>query len=996
VAVWGYGLLGPVEVRVDDRAVELASASQRLVLAMLLLEANRLVPAHRLIDELWSEALPGDPPAALRTQISRLRRALGPAAASLVTADGGYRLSLQRDQLDTARFEDALAAANQTAGERGLSILDQALALWRGPALAEFANRPFAQPEAVRLDELRVTARERRAELVLSLGKAEDAVADLQAIVAEHPERERARGLLMRALYQSGRHTDALATFRSWRGHLSEDLGLDPSPALERIEQDILRHAFPMAESVPQRARRALPLPVTSFVGRDEDRLAVTGLLDQARLLTLHGPGGVGKTRLALEVASRVGDRYPDGICFCDLAAITRPASVTRAIATAAGVSERAFRRLDDQLVEALAGRQQLLVLDNCEHVADGIAVIADRLLRETRNITVLATSRDRLGVDGEHVWPVKPLPADGPGSAATRLFHDRAWAADPGAGLETRDTQAIADLCAGLDGLPLAIELAAARLPGTTVRELADSLQDRFGLLTSGRRADSRHRSLRAVVDWSYQLLTTAEQRLFDELSVFCGWFDIGAARAVAATRDDDADAGRLVLYLVDRSLITADRDGGAARYRLLETLRDYGLERLEERGELDATRGRHARWAADLVTQAASGMTGAGEAGWAARLDSHIGDLRAAHSWLTGHDTELSLRMCAELHWYALLRCQSEVFRWAEVSAAAAPGSRSPFYPEALGSAAWGAVYRGDLEAAETGAHAALDAARGLAPITARRALQALGDLGIYTGDLDRAADSYRRAYELSVQAGDWMDAAWDAGSAGVALGYANHRAEAIRLAGQGRDAAVRSGAPSALALVLAVLGEITAATDPGQARQHFQGAIELAEPAGDRLVAGFAEVGLATLHTRHGEPGTALRYYYQVISKWRQVGTWSPLWVTLRTLIDLLTRVGACHDAAILYGAAASASSGAPLYGADADLLRETAALLRDQLTETEFRSCADKGERLDGAEVIDLALDAITRAATRELPRRPRRAGRRRPSPAGCGPGRRQPA
>ena len=622
MAVWGYGLLGPVEVRVDDHAIELTSASQRLVLAMLLLAAGQLVPADRLMDELWGEALPRDPPAALRTQISRLRRALGPGG-SLVTADGGYRLSLQRRELDAARFEDALAAATHAAGEQGLRIVDEALGLWRGPALAEFADRPFARPEAVRLDELRVVARERRAELVLSLGSAEDAVADLQAIVAEHPDRERARGLLMQALYQGGRHTEALATFRSWRGYLSEDLGLDPSPALERIEQDILRHAVPMAESVPQRARRALPLPVTSFVGRDEDRLAVTGLLGDVRLLTLHGPGGVGKTRLALEVIARIGARYRDGICFCDLAAITRPASVTRAIATAAGVSERAFRRLDDQLIEALAGRQLLLVLDNCEHVADGIAVIAERLLRETRTVTVLATSRERLGVDGEQVWPVKPLPADGPGSPAMRLFLDRARAADPAAGQETGDAEAIADLCAGLDGLPLAIELAAARLPGTTARELADSLQDRFGLLTAGRRADSRHRSLRAVVDWSYQLLTTAEQRLFDELSVFCGWFDIGAARAIIAPDDDGSDVARLVLHLVDRSLITAGRDSGTARYRMLETLRGYGLERLEQRGELDAARGRHARWAAELVTQAARGLCGAGEAGWAARLD-------------------------------------------------------------------------------------------------------------------------------------------------------------------------------------------------------------------------------------------------------------------------------------------------------------------------------------------------------------------------------------
>jgi hypothetical protein len=217
--------------------------------------------------------------------------------------------------------------------------------------------------------------------------------------------------------------------------------------------------------------------------------------------------------------------------------------------------------------------------------------------------------------------------------------------------------------------------------------------------------------------------------------------------------------------------------------------------------------------------------------------------------------------------------------------------------------------------------------------------------------------------------MEAGDWLDAAWDAASAGVALAYGNNLTAASRLASKGRDAAVRSGAPSALALVLSVLGEITATTDPGQARQHLQRAVELARPAGSRLVAGFAEVSLATLHARHDEPATALRYYHQVISQWRQAGTWTPLWVTIRTLIDLLTRVGACHDAATLYGAAASASSGAPPYGADADRLRQTAALLRDHLTDTEFRSCINKGEQLDGAQVTDLALEAIGRAAAK---------------------------
>jgi predicted ATPase/DNA-binding SARP family transcriptional activator len=967
MAVWGYGLLGPVEVRADGRAIELSGARQRLVLAMLLLADSRLVSAGRLIDELWGDALPTDPPAALRTQVSRLRRALGPAAASLATADGGYRLSVQRGQLDVARFEDALAAAGRAAGEQALGLLDQALDLWRGPALGEFADRPFAQPEAVRLEELRLVARERRAELLLSLGSAEDAAAALQAVLAEHPERERARGLLMQALYQGGRHTDALATFRSWRRHLSEELGLDPSPALQRIEQDILRHALTPSDASPQPVTRTLPLPVTSFVGREDDRRAVTGLLADVRLLTLHGPGGAGKTRLALEVTARIGGRYRDGVRFCDLAAIRRPAAVTRAIATAAGIGERAFRRLDDQLVENLAGCQLLLVLDNCEHVADAVAVIAERLLRETRNVTVLATSRERLGVDGEHLWPVGPLSADGPDAPAVRLFLDRARAADPAAGQQAYDAGTVAALCARLDGLPLAIELAAARLPGTTIRELTQNLSNRFGLLTAGRRADSRHHSLRAVVDWSYQQLTVPEQRLFGQLSVFRGWFDMDAARVVAA-RDAD-DVAPLVLRLADQSLISARRDGDAARYRLLETLRSYGLERLEEQGELDATHTRHARWAAGLVTRAARGLRGAGEAEWAARLGQHLDDLRAAHGWLAGHDTEAGLRMAAGLHWYALWRCQSEVFRWADVSAAAAAGSRSPAYPEALASAALGAVYRGDLQAADTAARAAFEAARALGPVSARRPLQALGDVAIFRGELQRAASLYSKAYNLSADAGDHLDAAWDAASAAAALTYDNRLKEARRFASQAQDAAEASGAPSALALAAWIMGEITAATDPGQAPHHLQRAVDLAVPAGSRLVTGLAEVSLAALHARHGDPATALRYCQRVIPQWRQAGAWTPQWVTIRTLIDLLTRVGARRDAAILYGAAASATTGAPPYGTDAGRLRRSAARLRDQLTAAEFRACTEEGGRLGSEQLIDLALDAIARAAAK---------------------------
>jgi predicted ATPase len=589
---------------------------------------------------------------------------------------------------------------------------------------------------------------------------------------------------------------------------------------------------------------------------------------------------GEGKTRLALEVASRTAGSYRSGVVFCDLAAVTLPHAVIRAVATAAGLSERAFVRLDDQLVDHLAGQQVLLILDNCEHVAGAVADLAGRLLRQTRAVSLLATSRERLGVDGEHVWPVRPLAIRGPGAPAVRLFLDRARAADPAATLQSSGA-AVETLCASLDGLPLAIELAAARLPGTTVPELSRNLRDRFPLLTVGRRADSRHHSLRAVVDWSYDQLAPAQQALLRRLSVFQASFDASAAGAVAAGIGAAGDSTSALLHLVDCSLVSAEPD---------------------------------------------------------------------------------------ELHWYALWRCQSEVFRWADVSTAAAARSRSPYYPDALASAAFGAIYRGDMHGGGAAARAALDAARGLDPVTARRPLEALGDLAIFRGELRDASDLYQRAYDLSTGNGEFLDAAWDAASAAAAFAYGDSPEEASRLAGQAHAAADRSGSPSAQAFASWVSGEIAAGTSPGQAQHHLQRAVALAATAGSRFVDGISRVSLATLHAQHGDPAVALRHYEQVILQWQQAGAWTPLWVTIRTLVDLLARVGASRDAATLYGAVASASSGAPPYGADADRLRSSAARLRDQLG-SGFGVCVDQGRQLDGTQVIGLALGAIRRAAGR---------------------------
>jgi predicted ATPase/DNA-binding SARP family transcriptional activator len=968
-----YGVLGLLEVRSDRVVIRLASQRQRLVLTVLLVEANRTVPADRLMDELWGDALPADPEGALRTQISRLRKALG-RGGGLVTGERAYRLAVAREQIDAARFEDlmGLLATGGAQGADALRLLDEALALWRGPALAEFADRAFAQPEAVRLEELHLGAREQRAEVLLALGRAAEAAADLDALLVEHPEREQARGLLMEALYCQGRHTEAVATYQAWRRHLAEELGLEPSPALQHIEGQVLHHTLPAREVATTWAAEhplRLALPVSSFVGRDDDVSAVSRLLGEARLLTLCGPAGVGKTRLALEVCAVTVDRYPDGIHFCDLAAVTRPGDVVRTVAGAVGVEERALRRLDDRLLEHLAGRRALLLLDNCEHVIGAVAALAERTIQRTGGVDVLATSRERLAVDGEHLWTVAPLAVGGGDAPAVRLFVDRAHAVDVGFAPGGDALTTVADICRRLDGLPLAIELAAARLHGMGLEELAQSLDQRFRILTGGPRTSTRHRSLRAVLDWSYDQLEPVVQCVFERLAAFAGRFDLDAAGAVAGGDGvDPDDVTPAVLRLVDCSLVTEHPGLGPNRYSLLDTMRSYGLERLTTQGALARARDRHAHWALDLAERAAGELAGPREGEWARAVREHLDELRAAHAWLVGCDPEASLRLAVALHPYALWRVQSEVLRWAEVAAGAAAGSGSPRLSAVLASAAAGAWQRGDLDAAGAAARAALEAARDLDRQGHRPALEALADVAILLGDLGEADTLFREAYELALSAGNLLQAVWDIGSASLALAWSGDAEAAGNLAAETFTTAERSGSPTARAFAHYVLGEISAPKD-ASAEEHLCRALELAEAVNSTFVVGLARVALATLKARQDDAAGALRYYEGVIVEWQRAGAWTSQWVTLRTLVDLLVRVGAVHDAAILYGAVETARTGARPFGADEAMLREAATELRARLGEGPFRRFASEGAALTEDEVVRVALDAVQRAAHR---------------------------
>ena len=957
-----YGILGPLEVRSGEATITPAGSRQRLLLAVLVLDANRIVSADRLVEELWGDVAPQDPAGALRTQVSRLRRALGEAGEDLVTTSAGLQLRVGTEQLDASVFEDLISRAREAEGEAAIELIDSALGLWRGRAIEEFADRFFAQSEAVRLEEIRTTAQEDRARILLEQHRADEAVAALERIVLEHPEREATRALLMESLYKQGRHTEALETYQSWRRRLADELGLDPSPELVELERKILSHTLVAEDNIP--APRGVPMPVSSFVGRDSDVAAVRSLLDEARLVSLCGAGGVGKTRLALEVVRLIADRYPDGVRLCDLVSVRRPSSVARAIATVVGVQERGRRRIDDQIVDHLKGRRLLLVLDNCEHVVGAAAAVARRVLEETRGVDVLTTSRERLGTDGEHVWPVAPLDAAGPHAAAVELFCDRARAVDPNF---VPDEDAIRSICAQLDGLPLAIELAAARLRAMTLAELAGRLDQRLRLLSQDTRPDIRHRSLRAVVDWSYEQLPSNEQRVFDRLSVFAGRFDMSAAREVAAQTEISADdIPELILRLIDRSLIVVHRRGSASLYALLDTLRTYGVERLTERENLEDARDAHARWAVGLAERAGNGLAGPDEATWADALDTHFDDLREAHVWLVGRDVDLSMRLVAALHWFALWHSKSEIFRWAETSAAAASGSGSRLLPTVLTSAAAGAWQRGELDDAAATARAALDAARDLDAVEGRRAAEAAAEVCLLRGELDRAAELFQQAYERSVEAGDTLSALWEIGSVALAHVYGGSPGDAVTALAEMRTIADASGGPSALCFTEYVEAEVAASTDAARAERHLREAIRFGKRAGSRFLVGLSEVSLASLLMRHGDPAAALANCEQVIVEWRETAAWMPLSVTLRTLVELLTRLRAYDDAAVLYGAIYSGRIGASPFGQDEIMLGEAETVLRAELGDDGFRESADRGGALSIDEAAAFALDSVRRA------------------------------
>jgi predicted ATPase/DNA-binding SARP family transcriptional activator len=656
------GMLGPLEVRTDDGvAADVPGARLRALLIALALEPGHVVPKATLIDWIWGESPPSDAANALQRLVSRLRRALPDGLVEGQT--GGYRLRVEPDAVDAVRFERLVGQARHEEGLRRVWLLREALALWRGAAMQDVGLQESAAFDAAvtRLERLRLTAMEDRFDTEVSLGRGVGVVAELTDAVASHPLRERLVAALMRALVAAGRDTEALLVYERTREALADALGVDPSPELSALHVALLRGELGRREEVRKTNVRA---ELTSFVGRDADVAVVRELVAEHRLTTLIGPGGSGKTRLATETARTLLDDLPDGAWLVELAAIAADGDVAQATLAGLGLRDALLggtptAELTDRLIAAIRDREALLILDNCEHVIESVAAFAHRVLGECRRLRILATSREPLGITGEALWLVEPLAlpeedasaGEIEASPAIRLLRDRASVMRKDFAVDAETLSTMVRVCRALDGMPLAIELAAARLRTMSIDQLASGLDDRFRLLTGGSRtALPRHKTLRAMVDWSWELLTDAERMALRRLAVFSGGASLQAAeRVCVGAAVEQEQVLELLTSLTEKSLLVTNGNG-APRYRMTGTIKEYAAHRLAEAGEADLARHAHLAYFTELTEAAEPHLRRAEQLEWLATLEAEHDNVSAAmRGALAADEAQAAMRLAA-----------------------------------------------------------------------------------------------------------------------------------------------------------------------------------------------------------------------------------------------------------------------------------------------------------------------------------------------------------
>jgi predicted ATPase/DNA-binding SARP family transcriptional activator len=837
-----FRILGPIEVAVGGRSLPLGAPKQQALLALLLVNANEVVSRERAIDCLWGERPPAAAANALQVYVHGLRKALGPDR--IVTSGGGYRIEVDSDELDLSRFErlvnEGRAELDAGRAARASDLLGAAMALWHGEPFAGLDIDAFHDPERDRIAELRIETVELQLDADLALGGHEAVVAELRALVQAHPFRERLHAHLMLALYRCDRQAEALEAFQGARRTLSDELGIEPSLRLRELERAILRHDPSLRiERAPTASK--LPRPLTRLVGRRLEVAAVCAALREpdGRLMTLTGPGGVGKTRLAIEIAGELAPELPGGAFFVDLAPLEDPGLVGPTIAATLGLAEQGSD-LPAAIASYLADRDTLLVLDNFERLLTAAPLVA-ALLQHAPRLRVLVTSRTPLRVVAEREYDVPPLSlptVESDRGDALELFVDRVRRIDPAFAIEGADADVLAEICVRLDGLPLALELAAPHIRLLSPQDLLSRLDRALPMLTGGGvDLPARQQTLRGTLDWSYAFLGDPERRLFERLAVFVGGWTLAAAEAACGKALDVLPA---LATLLDNSLLRrSQKAGGAVRFGMLATIREYALELLEASGEADDVRRRHALHFLEVAEQADRAAKAAGGAAELVKLDTEHDNLRAALTW-SHHsgEKELELRMVNALSRFWWLRGHtSEGRRWLAAALAGSPG-HPELRTEALRRAAVLAGVQGDHDVARSFAEESkslyeqLGDRRGVA-----LSVSSMAESLLHEGDYARARELYEEARALFAELGD----DWDVAAANVNLGYValgeGDYDRAVALAHDGLAHFEELGDPQSTATAVYVLGFAALADgDEAAAHDRLGRALEIFREIGD----------------------------------------------------------------------------------------------------------------------------------------------------------------
>ena len=952
-----FRLLGPFEVWAGGRRLKLGGPKQRALLAALLLDANRVVASDRLIEAVWGEEPPRRPATALQTRISQLRKLLEPPRQDggghrvLLTHPAGYLFRVDPDSLDVHRFEQ-LAGQGHAALRGGKPKLAgwrlrEALALFRGPPLADFTYESFASAEIGRLEELRLTALEDRVQADLEVGAHEGLIGELEALVAEHPLSERLRAQLMLALYRAGRQAEALELYRRTRRELVEELGVEPGPELQRLERSILNQSASLeVQTSPRPAEPNLPLPPNPLIGRRRELAELEALIlrQDVRLVTLTGPGGIGKSRLALELARGLADEFADGVVFVSLAPIRDPSLVLNAIFDALPLKKADRRHLPETLGRYLHEHELLLVVDNLEHLT-AAAVEVGSLLAAAPRLTVIATSRAPLRVAAEHEYEVLPLSLPDRTAEvgveelrehdAVELFVARAQAARAGFALTSSNAAAVAEICIRLDGLPLALELAAARIKLLSPQAMLDHLEHPLGLLTGGARdLPERQQTIRATLEWSYRLIGRRPRELMARLGVFAGSFTLEAA--IALTGFTEPDILEPLAALLDNSLLRREEDRtGGARYQMLATIREFALERLERSGQAEPCRRRHAEHYLELAERAEPELRRRDQLLWFERLETEFDNLRAAFDWsLVTGEAEIALRLAGAMQRVFYVRGRlNEGRRWLEE--ALAHGGEQPLEhrAKALTAAANVACFQGDLLRARAFAedHVALARGSGDARDLAD-ALTTLGNVASTEGDYEAATAAYEQALALARQASD----DWLTGQVLLALG-----------------------------------SEALLQDDYGRAEELCTEARELLCEVGDETGAAVALQNLGLAALLRGDESESRALLEECLADARALGHLRVLATCLEATASIAAREDSRRAVEMMAAADhARRESGARVTAVEQGLRDGTLALVRGRLDERAFRGAWRRGSSAGIEEAAAAALSGSPVGAGKE--------------------------